>query len=162
MHRAICCCVPNPVCWTTGHALPSLSAFVAVHTQVSVGGKDRAVFQWRVVRQAVQQQQPLATPWAQLDNAGLMWGAPPPPQQQQQQHQVSPQQQYAQPYQQQQGMPVGQSPNRGPQGQVIGIGARAAAGAGAGRRAVSASPARGVGMGPAASPGQFAGQQRRR
>lgn len=46
--------------------------------QVSVGGKDRAVFQWRVVRHEARPPEPLAVPWAQVDDKGLMWAAPNP------------------------------------------------------------------------------------
>ncbi|GIL85815.1 hypothetical protein Vretimale_19546 [Volvox reticuliferus] len=43
---------------------------------ISVGGKDRAVFQWRIVQQPVQEHKPLSTPWAQVDDKGLLWGPP--------------------------------------------------------------------------------------
>jgi echinoderm microtubule-associated protein-like 6 len=45
---------------------------------VSVGGKDRAVFQWRVVRE-VKKAAPggLKAPWAVLDNRGVVYGPPP-------------------------------------------------------------------------------------
>ncbi len=41
-----------------------------------MGGKDRAVFQWRIVRQVVREPKPLSTPWAQVDERGLMWAPP--------------------------------------------------------------------------------------
>ncbi|KAG2487374.1 hypothetical protein HYH03_013944 [Edaphochlamys debaryana] len=44
---------------------------------VSVGGKDRCVFQWRVVRQAPKQPQQMYVPWAQVDDKGLVWAEPP-------------------------------------------------------------------------------------
>ncbi|KAG2444303.1 hypothetical protein HXX76_001060 [Chlamydomonas incerta] len=54
---------------------------------VSVGGKDRAVFQWRVVRQTARERHTVEAPWDKKDDKGLIWAAPPsasppPPQQQ--------------------------------------------------------------------------------
>lgn len=56
---------------------------------VSVGGKDRAVFQWQVVlRASPQEQQRLQqaqqqVPWAPLDDKGVLWGPQGPRVQQQ-------------------------------------------------------------------------------
>ncbi|GFR46990.1 hypothetical protein Agub_g8644, partial [Astrephomene gubernaculifera] len=47
---------------------------------VSVGGKDRAVFQWRLLHPPAPAASPgraaLPTPWAQVDEEGIMWAPP--------------------------------------------------------------------------------------
>ncbi len=42
---------------------------------VSIGGRDRAVLQWRLVRRGrAKEEHRVAAPWAAVDEQGVVWG----------------------------------------------------------------------------------------
>ena len=93
---------------------------------VSVGGRDRAVFQWRVTRERPVVPPPLLQPWAPTDQSGLHWAPP--------SHSH---------YQPTQPTPLAQPPQGGRPGVGRGGGVPAAAGAG---RPAAAGGGRGAGL----------------